>query len=186
MQKRKGEMKKLAFFGIMTSVSIMTGAALADSAVLTTQGYVDKGLRTVYQKIDAEKANKNDVYTKQEIEAKGYLTTADVENKANAADVYTKQEIEAKGYLTDADIDAKANAADVYTKQEIEAKGYLTNADIDAKANAADVYTKDEIDNAGFITSGDVEDGKKYVYTSNGWDAITVEDTFDPDFDFGG
>ena len=39
--ERERGMKKLAFFGIMTSVSIMTGAALADSAVLTTQGYVD-------------------------------------------------------------------------------------------------------------------------------------------------
>jgi len=164
--ERKRGMKKVAFFGIMISVLVMTGSALADSAVLTSQSYVDDGLRAVYRAVDAVKADKDDVYTKDQ--------------------VYTKEEIEAKGYLTNADIDAKANAADVYTKEEIEAKGYLTTADIDAKANAADVYTKDEIDNAGFITSEDVEDGKKYVYTSNGWDAITVEDTFDPDFDFGG
>ena len=185
-------MKKVAFFGIMTSVSIMTGAALADSATLTSQAYVDDGLRAVYRAVDNVKANKDDVYTKgqvytkEEIEAKGYLTNVDIDTKANAADVYTKEEIEAKGYLTNVDIDAKANAADVYTKEEINNAGYLTTADVENKANAADVYTKDEIDNAGFVTSQDVESGKKYVYTSNGWDAITVEDTFDPDFNFGG
>ena len=161
-------MKKLAFFGFLTSLLIMAGSALAEDnpATLTTKGYVDKGLRTVYQKIDAEKANKDDVYTKEQ--------------------VYTKTEIDNAGFLTTAAIEGKADADSVYTKEEIDNAGFLTTAAIEGKADADSVYTKEQIDNAGFITSEDVESGKKYVYTSNGWDAITVEDTFDPDFDFGG
>ena len=122
-------MRKAVFFGFLTSLLVMTGSVLADPVVLPTQDYVDKGLRAVYQKIDAAKANKNDVYTKDEIDNAGYLTTAD----------------------------------------------------IDAKVDLDDVYTKEEIDNAGYITDENVESGKKYVYTSAGWNAITVEDTFDPD-----
>ena len=148
-------MKKIAFFGFLTSLLVMSGSAFAATVTVASQQYVDDGLRAVYRAVDTV--------------------------KANAADVYTKDEIDNAGYLTSADIDAKANAADVYTKEEIDNAGYLTTAAIDGKADADDVYTKEEIDNAGYITAEDVESGKKYVYTSAGWDEIVVEDTFNPD-----
>lgn len=120
--------------------------------------------------------------------------TATVSAKANSADVYTKTEIDNKGYLTEHQslsaystteqmnsaindaVAPKANAADVYTKSEVDAEltkkldataytptdlsEYAKTADVTSaindavsiKANAADVYTKSEIDNKGYLT----------------------------------
>ena len=70
-------MKKIAFTGFV--VSMLLGSAFADTVdsssivPLTTKNYVDDGLRYVYDK----KADKEDVYTKQESDAK-YLTSTDI------------------------------------------------------------------------------------------------------------
>ena len=116
----------------------------------------------------SEKANSADVYTKTEIDNKGYLTehqslsaysTTEQVNaaineavapKANSADVYAKGEVDAK--LNDK-LDASA-----YTKTDLSA--YAKTADVTSainnavsvKANSADVYTKAEIDNKGYLT----------------------------------
>lgn len=86
-------MKKTVLSGILVSVMMAAGAALADPAALTTQGYVDAGLKAVYKAVDNVKADKETV---QDLAA----TVAD---KANAADVYTKAEAEEK-FVTGADI----------------------------------------------------------------------------------
>lgn len=61
---------------------------------------------------------------------------------------YTKEEIDAKGFLTaHQDISSKADASNVYTKQEIDSKGFLTeHQDISSKADVANVYSKSEAD----------------------------------------
>ena len=116
--------------------------------------------------------------------------TATVSAKANSADVYTKTEIDNKGYLTEHQslsaystteqmnsaisdaVATKANSADVYAKGEVDAKlndkldataytptdlsAYAKTADVTSaindavsvKANSADVYTKAEVDAA--------------------------------------
>ena len=61
-------MKKVAFFGFMASILMLSGAAFAADAeaTLTTQGYVNDGLKALYKKINNEKADADTVYTKTE------------------------------------------------------------------------------------------------------------------------
>ena len=98
-------MRKIVFFGFMASVLIYTGAALADSATLTTQDYVDGGLRALYRTIDGKKADTTKVYTKEEADGKFLTEHQDVSGKADAAttlsgygitDAYTKSEVDTK------------------------------------------------------------------------------------------
>ena len=185
-------MKKIAFSGFMLSLLMATGAAVAASnATLTTQDYVDKGLRTLYGVIDAAKANKTDLDDKADAddleELAGTvddLSTA-VESKADASDVYTKAEAD-ETFLTTASIAGKANASDVYTKTEAD-ETFLTTASIAGKANASDVYTIEEADEK-FLTPPEIEENedKMFLYTSDGWSEITVKDTFPDSYNFGG
>jgi len=210
-------MKKIAFSGFMLSLLMATGAAVAaGNATLTSQDYVDKGLRTLYGVIDAAKANKTDLDDKADAddleELAGTvddLSTA-VESKADASDVYTKAEADEtflttasiagkanasdvytkteadETFLTTASIAGKANASDVYTKAEAD-ETFLTTASIAGKANASDVYTKTEADET-FLTPPEIEENedKMFLYTSDGWSEITVKDTFPDSYNFGG
>ena len=117
------------------------------------------------------KANSDDVYTKTEIDQKGFLTSADIQNKADKSttlagygitDAYTKTEIDGKGFLTEhQDISGKADKAntlagygitDAYTQTQTDAK---IDEKIANKANQSttlagygitDAYTKTEVD----------------------------------------
>ncbi|CAL6037608.1 YadA-like_family protein [Hexamita inflata] len=107
--------------------------------------------------IYANKANKEDVYNKGEIDA--HFETQDVTNqtvnlslgnlgilKANVQDVYDKSS-------NDQQLSLKANTVDVYTKANVDGK-------LGLKANATDVYTKANVD-----TSLGLKSDKTYVDT---------------------
>ncbi|CAL6071133.1 putative_yadA-like protein [Hexamita inflata] len=107
--------------------------------------------------IYANKANKEDVYNKGEIDA--HFETQDATNqtvnlslgnlgilKANVQDVYDKSS-------NDQQLSLKANAVDVYTKTTMDGK-------LGLKANVADVYTKASVD-ASLVLKSD----KTYVDT---------------------
>ena len=97
------------------------------------------------------KANSEDVYTKEESDAKYLTEHQDISGKANVGDSYTKDESDAK-YLTEhQDITGKANAADVYTKAEADERFLTEHQDITGKANVGDSYTKEESD-AKYLT----------------------------------
>ena len=70
-------MKKAVFFGFVAS--LVSGLALADPAALTTQSYVDAGLKAVYKAVDEVKADKTSL-----------------SDKANSADVYSKTDADSK------------------------------------------------------------------------------------------
>lgn len=106
--------------------------------------YVDDGLATKAASVhnhDTDYYKKSEVYTKTEVDSKGYLVASDVTNKADKAttlsgygitDAYTKTE-------TDGQIDTKiANKADKSTTLA----GYgITNA-----YTKSEVYNKEEVD----------------------------------------
>ncbi|CAL6106697.1 putative_yadA-like protein [Hexamita inflata] len=107
--------------------------------------------------IYANKANKEDVYNKGEIDA--HFETQDVTNqtvnlslgnlgilKANVQDVYDKSS-------NDQQLSLKANTVDVYTKTIMDGK-------LGLKANVVDVYTKANVD-----TSLALKSDKTYVDT---------------------
>ena len=78
------------------------------------------------------KANKSEVYTIGQIDAKELALTNSISGKANSADVYTKTQIDTK--LSD-----KANSADVYTKSQM-------NTSLSGKADKETTYTKLQVD----------------------------------------
>lgn len=119
---------------------------------------------------DTTKANKADVYTKAEIDDKGFLTEhQDISNKADKAttlqgygitDAYTKTEIDGKGFLVATDIANKADKAttlqgygitDAYTKTEVDGKlssvykpagsVYFANLPTPGATNLGNVYS---------------------------------------------
>lgn len=70
------------------------------------------------------------------------LKIIDIElrSKVDKSDVYTKEEIDNKGYLTEhQDISGKANIGDSYTKAESDAKYITEHQDISGLANTADL-----------------------------------------------
>lgn len=90
------------------------------------------------------KANKNEVYTKTEVD------TA-LSGKANVSDVYTKTQV-------DNALSGKANTSDVYNKTQVD--NLLT-----AKADASNVYTKSQVDSTVSRIDGDIA-GKQDVLTA--------------------
>ena len=128
-------------------------------------------------------AKVEDVYTKDEIDAKGYLTeipdnyatTDDLNLKANVDEVYSIDEIDAKGFLTEIpdeyvtndELDLKANAADVYTKAEIDAMGALTEI-------PEEYITEEELEAKGYATQDDLllKADADSVYTKDEIDAM--------------
>lgn len=123
------------------------------------------------------KADAADVYSKMEIDNKGYLT-----EHQSLAGYATEQWVTEQNYLTEhqsldnyytkSEVDTAISNVDVdlsnyYTKSEIDAAfenievnvdltGYATenwvNEGLLLKANITDVYTKTEIDNKGYLT----------------------------------
>ena len=78
------------------------------------------------------KANKSEVYTIGQIDAKELALTNSISGKANSADVYTKTQIDTK-------LSEKANSADVYTKSQM-------NTSLSGKADKETTYTKLQVD----------------------------------------
>ena len=117
----------------------------------------------------ATKADKDDTYTKEEVNALGnqlkaiaearlpidsfnqwsetVATKDEVAAKANAADVYTKAEVDAAV----AGVDVSAQLSDYLTKTEAEDTYLTEHQDISGKANVGDSYTKAESD-AKYLT----------------------------------
>lgn len=117
----------------------------------------------------ATKADKDDTYTKEEINTLGnqlkaiaearlpidsfntwsetVATKEEVAAKANAADVYTKAEVDAAV----AGVDVSAQLSDYLTKTEAEDTYLTEHQDISGKANVGDSYTKAESD-AKYLT----------------------------------
>lgn len=110
----------------------------------------------------AAKANSSDVYTKTEINNKGYLTShqdishlatkTEVNNslsgKANSNDVYTKTEVN----------NSLAGKADSSTVSSLSSTVSSLSNTVSGKANSSDVYTKTEINNqmSGKASTSDV------------------------------
>jgi hypothetical protein len=137
---------------IIIEVGTIDGELLKDYA---KKSYVDDALE--------EKANKGDVYSKDEIDIK-LETKADIsyvdevlESKTDKTDIYTKDEVDIKlndkanvSYVDEA-LEEKANKDDVYTKEKVDTrlnskadKTYVDEA-LEEKANISDVYTKDKV-----------------------------------------
>lgn len=117
----------------------------------------------------ATKADKDDTYTKEEVNTLGnqlkaiaearlpidsfntwsetVATKEEVAAKANAADVYTKAEVDAAV----AGVDVSAQLSNYLTKTEAEDTYLTEHQDISGKANVGDSYTKAESD-AKYLT----------------------------------
>lgn len=117
----------------------------------------------------ATKADKDDTYTKEEVNTLGnqlkaiaearvpidsfntwsetVATKEEVAVKANASDVYTKAEVDAAV----AGVDISAQLSDYLTKTEAEDTYLTEHQDISGKANVGDSYTKAESD-AKYLT----------------------------------
>lgn len=117
----------------------------------------------------ATKADKEETYTKEEVNTLGnqlkaiaearvpidsfntwsetVATKEEVAAKANAADVYTKAEVDAAV----AGVDVSAQLSDYLTKTEAEDTYLTEHQDISGKANVGDSYTKAESD-AKYLT----------------------------------
>ena len=103
---------------------ITTAQTAADNAQQYAEGVAgdlaDHEADAVAHITAAEREAWNGKTTMAEVEAKGYLVAADIEDKANAADVYTKDDVDGMVETINDAIDAKAAADDVYTKTEID------------------------------------------------------------------
>ena len=88
-------------------------------------------------------AQVSDVYTKDEIDEFGFLTSADAQDT-----IYSKTEIDNMGFLTEhQSLRNYYTKNDVYSKAQIDEFAFLTGADA-----IATIYSKTEIDNMGFLT----------------------------------
>lgn len=204
-------MKKIVFSGFMASILMMSGAAFADSAALTTQGYVNDGLVALYKAVDLVKADKTDLAAKADAEDLDELagTVEDladvVDTKANANTVYTKTEIDGKGFLTEAAISGKQDTiADLDDIKAGAAKGATAlqpTANISSLTNdagyltSADVAVYEGAENGGIVVDAnhkiaiDVENPQQnamYVYKNGTWSALNVNGTFPDEFNFAG
>lgn len=172
-------MKKIAFFGFMASILTASGAAFADDASLTTKGYVDRGLRVVYQTMDAAKADKTTVDTLSGTvnTLSDVITdeTSGLESKASQASLDT---------LTQT-VNGKADSATVTAlQQQVNTLSGAVDGIEYTGQNGVTVTENDEIELA---IPGDATSGSKYVYTvGTGWSPLSVEDTFPEEFDFDG
>jgi hypothetical protein len=142
---------------------------------LTPEVYDDSELLADIEALEANKANKEDVYTKQQIEDKHYLVAADISGKQ---DTLTTSQLSAvnsgidaykvsayNAHIADIDIHVTLeDKAEWTSKQEALTEAQMTSVNsgitsdkvnkydayegiINVKANSADVYTKQELDN---------------------------------------
>jgi len=203
-------MKKIVFSGFMASILMMSGAAFADSAALTTQGYVNDGLVALYKAVDLVKADKTDLTAKADAEDLDDLAVtvedlADVvDTKANANTVYTKTEADNK-FLTTASIEGKqdtiADLDDIKAGAAAGATALQPTANISSLTNdagyltSADVAVYEGAENGGIVVDAnhkiaiDVENPQQnamYVYKNGAWSALDVNGTFPDEFNFAG
>lgn len=127
---------------------------------LTAKGFA---LKTELPKNVSELQNDAQYITMAQVEAKNYLVAADIENKANKADVYTKQEIDGKltgalhykGNVADEkSLPADAEQGDVYNNLENGANYAFNGEAWDKLSETLDLsvfYTKEQAD-AKFTT----------------------------------
>ena len=192
-------MKKAVFFGFMASMLIATGAALADSAALTTQGYVNAGLKAVYKAVDEVKADKTTVNT-----LSGTVNTlSDVITDANSG-LATKASQSDLNELANTVNDestglaTKASASSVETlTQTVSGKADSTTVtalqqQVNNLSNSVDgiAYTGqggivvDNTANTIGLQINDYDANKAYVYKSGAWVALDVNATFPDNYNF--
>ena len=134
--------------------------ALADANAYTDDKVAELGstVSTQFATVNdtlSNKANKSEVYTKTEIDAKGYLVGSDIEHLASKAEL---QVVDTKA-TNNSDAIAVINgneAQEGSIKKALADANAYTDVKVATKANAADVYTKTEIDNKNFLTSSDI------------------------------
>jgi len=150
-------MKKVAFFGFMASILMLSGAAFAadTEATLTTQGYVNDGLKALYKKIDNDKADKTALADKADKSA--------LDAKADADTVYTKTEVNTT----------------FATKEELQ--GIVPGETYSAAQNGGLKVNDDN--EFGLNIDSPVTDAM-YVYKNGTWSALVVKDTFPENFNF--
>ena len=162
--KVKNVIKHLAFSGIMASVLMISNAAIADVTVLPSKTYVDDGLRAVYQKA-AQVKEETDTNIDALVEVVGGYADV-IGNKADLVDFN-----ELKNKVNDEETGLATKASN----SELEELKTTVNA-MDGTA-----YTGTN----GVVVNGhDVElnvaaeQGAMYVYTSEGWAPLPVQDTW--------
>lgn len=149
----------------LSSVTNYNDSAIKEDIDHIKEELTDKAdsssLNGLNEKID-QKANKADVYTKEEVDGKitaipkpdlsAYSTTVENDKKYQPkgnylteipAEYVTETELASKGYITD--ISGKADKTDVYTKEEVDDK--LTD-----RVDLSNYYTKQQIDSKGYLT----------------------------------
>nr|DAX25107.1 MAG TPA: hypothetical protein [Caudoviricetes sp.] len=100
--------------------------------------------------------------TKEELEAKHYVTTDELNNKGYLTthqrldNVVTKEELATKGYITD--------VSNLVTKEELESKNYLTTPynDTPLKERVTNLENKPNVDLSNYVTNEQLEN-KHYL-----------------------
>ena len=179
-----------------------------ESKIVELNSDIDASLLLVNQSIISLETA--DVKINKDIEDLEFRVNEDLNLKADADKVYTKSDIDGKGYATESWIYSKgylsAETDPVWSAEKHKyalktdlpsVAGYATESWVDerllSKANITDVYTKTEIDNKGYITEhqslenyytkGEVDtaistkvDSKQiWTGTQSEWDLLSVE-----------
>ena len=194
-------MKKTVFFGFMASMLIATGAALADSAALTTQGYVNAGLKAVYKAVDDVKADKTTVDTLNDTvstlsgvitDANSGLATraaqADLTELANAVNNETtglasKASAASVNTLTQT-VNNKADSTTVTALQQ-QVNNLSSSVDGISYTGQAGIAVDNDTNTIG-LQIEDYDASKVYVYKNGAWTALDVNATFPDNYNFAG
>lgn len=167
-----------------TAVTLETTAQNAFGAINELKGRVDNlNVPTATSQLT------NDSNFVTESDLGDFVTESDLGDYALSADVPTKTSdlTNDSGFLTaHQDISGKADKAEIPTKTSdlTNDSDFVTETDLDDYALSAEIPTKtsDLTNDSGFVTNARVDSDSKYVYTTEGWEALEIEATFDPDF----
>lgn len=167
-----------------TAVTLETTAQNAFGAINELKGRVDNlNVPTATSQLT------NDSNFVTESDLGDFVTESDLGDYALSANVPTKTSdlTNDSGFLTaHQDISGKADKAEIPTKTSdlTNDSDFVTETDLDDYALSAEIPTKtsDLTNDSGFVTNARVDSDSKYVYTTDGWEALEIEATFDPDF----
>ena len=114
----------------------------------------------------ATKEELSKVVTKEELEAKNYVTTDELNNKGyltthqNLDNVVTKEELATKGYISD--------VSNLVTKEELESKNYLTTPynDTPLKERVEALENKPNVDLTNYVTKQELQEATEIDYSN--------------------